>query len=213
MPCVDLTEFLQTGHSPKNCEEVASAFIDYGVLLVKDPRVNPNFNSEFLDLMENYFQKRSQQFYSTGSADDVFPDLGYQTGATPELIELARTHTPFISSLSADNLPLTPQPPPFDQKWRYFWRMGDRPLGDRTLDPVKTIPRDFEGFERIMDQWGQCMVSAVETVSEMSAVGMGLERGRFRGLLQGGAHLLAPTGSDLEKYKVGTVFAGKYNRI
>jgi hypothetical protein len=52
------------------------------------------------------------------------------------------------------------------------------------------------------------MIDAVNTVSEMSAVGMGLEKARFRDLLQGGAHLLAPTGSDLQKYGVGTVFAG-----
>jgi hypothetical protein len=53
------------------------------------------------------------------------------------------------------------------------------------------------------------MIDAVNTVSEMSALGMGLEKSRFRDLLQGGAHLLAPTGSDLQRYGVGTVFAGK----
>jgi hypothetical protein len=54
------------------------------------------------------------------------------------------------------------------------------------------------------------MVDAVNTVSEMSAVGMGLEKRRFRDLLEGGAHLLAPTGSDLQRYGVGTVFAGNH---
>jgi len=121
------------------------------VLLIKDPRVNPNYNNEFLDLMETYFQKRSQQYYKTGSADDIFPHLGYQTGATPELIEVARSHSSYISSLSPQDIPFTPQPPPADQKWRYFWRMGDRPKGDRTLDPPKTIPSDFVDFERIMN--------------------------------------------------------------
>jgi hypothetical protein len=29
--------------------------------------------------------------------------------------------------------------------------MGERPQGDRTLDPPKTIPADFEEFERVMD--------------------------------------------------------------
>lgn len=52
------------------------------------------------------------------------------------------------------------------------------------------------------------MINAVNTVSEMSALGMGLQRGRFRELMEGGAHLLAPTGSDLHRYGVGTVFAG-----
>ena len=46
----------------------------------------------------------------------------------------------------------------------------------------------------------------------MSALGMGLEKGRFREIMEGGAHLLAPTGSDLERYNVGTVFAGNQNK-
>jgi len=56
------------------------------------------------------------------------------------------------------------------------------------------------------------MINAVNTVSEMSALGMGLEKGRFREIMEGGAHLLAPTGSDLERYNVGTVFAGNQNK-
>jgi hypothetical protein len=45
-------------------------------------------------------------------------------------------------------------------------------------------------------------------VSEMSALGMDLPRDAFSKLLVGGHHLLAPTGSDLKRYNVGTVFAG-----
>ena len=37
---------------------------------------------------------------------------------------------------------------------------------------------------------------------------MGLPRDAFSSLMEGGHHLLAPTGSDLERFKVGTVFAG-----
>ena len=42
----------------------------------------------------------------------------------------------------------------------------------------------------------------------MSALGMGLEKNAFVDRMQGGAHLLAPTGSDLIKNDVGAVFAG-----
>ena len=43
----------------------------------------------------------------------------------------------------------------------------------------------------------------------MAAVGMGIEKDTFNNKMKGGAHLLAPTGSDLEKFnKEGTVFAG-----
>ena len=42
----------------------------------------------------------------------------------------------------------------------------------------------------------------------MAAIGMGIAKNSFTKRMQGGAHLLAPTGSDPEKNDVGTVFAG-----
>jgi isopenicillin N synthase-like dioxygenase len=42
----------------------------------------------------------------------------------------------------------------------------------------------------------------------MAAVGMGLEKNSLAKNLDGGAHLLAPTGSDLEKNDLGAIFAG-----
>lgn len=42
----------------------------------------------------------------------------------------------------------------------------------------------------------------------MAAIGMGIPKDTFTKRMQGGAHLLAPTGTDLEKYDVGTTLAG-----
>ena len=43
----------------------------------------------------------------------------------------------------------------------------------------------------------------------MLALGFGLERDAFTQRMRLGAHLLAPTGADLDKYgKLGTVYAG-----
>ena len=42
----------------------------------------------------------------------------------------------------------------------------------------------------------------------MAALGMGLPANTFTDRMKGGAHLLAPTGSDLTNYDVGTIFAG-----
>ena len=47
----------------------------------------------------------------------------------------------------------------------------------------------------------------------MAALGMGLEISTFTDSLNEGPHLLAPTGSDLEKNNVGTVFAGLHSDI
>jgi hypothetical protein len=42
----------------------------------------------------------------------------------------------------------------------------------------------------------------------MAAIGMGLPTDIFTSRMQGGPHLLSPTGSDLQKYDIGTTFAG-----
>lgn len=51
-----------------------------------------------------------------------------------------------------------------------------------------------------MENWGQQIKTAVEGVSEMLAVGLGLERDTFLRAGEFGSHLLAPTATDLRKY-------------
>jgi isopenicillin N synthase-like dioxygenase len=64
-----------------------------------------------------------------------------------------------------------------------------------------------------MDTWGNKLLDASHQVAEMAAIGMGLDRSTFLTRMQGGAHLLSPTGSDLEKNDVGAVFAGFHHDI
>lgn len=59
-----------------------------------------------------------------------------------------------------------------------------------------------------MDRWGYKLIETVHQVAEMSALGMGLDKNAFVDRMKGGAHLLAPTGSDLIKNEVGAIFAG-----
>lgn len=59
-----------------------------------------------------------------------------------------------------------------------------------------------------MDGWGNHMVHAAETAAEMVAIGLGVDQNTFTDRMRLGAHLLSPTGSDLQKYDVGTAFAG-----
>jgi isopenicillin N synthase-like dioxygenase len=60
-----------------------------------------------------------------------------------------------------------------------------------------------------MNTWGGKLHDALTTVSQMAALGMGVPKDTFSSRMKGGAHLLAPTGSDLERYQdEGTVFAG-----
>lgn len=59
-----------------------------------------------------------------------------------------------------------------------------------------------------MNTWGFKMFNAIEVIAEMAAIGMGVSKDTFTKRMEGGAHLLAPTGSDLEKNDVGAIFAG-----
>jgi len=60
-----------------------------------------------------------------------------------------------------------------------------------------------------MDGWATSMINSVSTVAEMLAVGFGWKKDTFTTLMKNGPHLLAPTGSDLNKYgEVGKVMAG-----
>jgi len=52
------------------------------------------------------------------------------------------------------------------------------------------------------------MVDATLIAVEMCAVGLGLPSDTFTDRMKLGAHLLAPTASDLVKNEVGTAFAG-----
>ena len=69
-------------------------------------------------------------------------------------------------------------------------------------------PDGFVDWEDKMNGWGFNMINAAETASEMAAIGLGLPANTFTSRMKQGAHLLAPTASDLMKYEVGTAFAG-----
>lgn len=133
----------------------------------------------------------------------------YQVGATPEFIEKARDHTEKIKKLDFDreNQPDSPITPVFDHKWRFMWKIGERPDG-ASDDFPQVIPKAFPDWEEKMNKWGGKLYSAVDCIAEMAAIGMSVPKDTFTKRMHGGAHLLAPTGSDLEKNKVGAVFAG-----
>ena len=59
-----------------------------------------------------------------------------------------------------------------------------------------------------MNKWGHKLLDGCTVISEMAALGFGLDKSAFTERLDGGAHLLAPTGSDLQKNDIGAIFAG-----
>ena len=130
-------------------------------------------------------------------------------GATPEYIEKARDHSEKLAllNLAEEDKPVSPLEPVFDAKWRFMWKIGERPEGASDDFPQVT-PAQFPEWETKMNKWGSKLHSAIFTVAEMAALGMGIDYDAFTKRMEGGAHLLAPTGSDLEKNDVGAIFAG-----
>ncbi|CAG8515581.1 5823_t:CDS:1 [Acaulospora morrowiae] len=213
LPIVDLELYLNDKYSPlaiKECKKAANALVDYGALLVKDPRVTEKDNSRFLDLMEDYF---AQPFEV--KLKDARPEFSYQVGVTPGFKEEPRCYRDpncqeVIIKMPEDSRPLPISGP--DAKWRYFWRIGERPQETKfpQLNSEPVVPESFKDiWSTVMNQWGNQMHRAILDVSEMASVGFGLSANALLDLTKNGPHLLAPTGSDLNEYgKLNTVLAG-----
>ncbi|KAL6493884.1 hypothetical protein OROGR_031793 [Orobanche gracilis] len=191
------------------CAEVSRTLRETGALLVKDPRCTAEDNDRFLDMMEKYFEmpddfKRRQER----------PQLHYQVGVTPEGVEVPRSLVDEemqekLRAMPIEFQPSTPAGP--DPKWRYMWRVGPRPPNThfKELNSEPVIPEGFPEWKETMDSWGYKMISSIEAVAEMAAIGFGLQKDAFISLMKQGPHLLAPTGSDLKRHgQIGTVFAG-----
>ena len=70
------------------------------------------------------------------------------------------------------------------------------------------VPKGFPQWEKSMDGFGGKMLSSCEIAAKMAAIGYKLPENTFSDMMRYGAHLLAPTGSDLAKFDEGTIFAG-----
>jgi isopenicillin N synthase-like dioxygenase len=186
------------------CKKAAEAFRVYGAVAVRDPRVEFADNETFLTMMERYFG------YSDG-ARDARPEFHYQVGVTPNNVERARDHCHRLGSLGPDDQPLSPCPPEYDPKWRFFWRIGPKPVSTKfpALNAEQVIPPEIPEWTEVMNMWGNKMLAATHTLSTMSAIGFDLPEDAFTSRMEGGPHLLAPTGSDFSKYgELGRVLAG-----
>lgn len=197
-PIVDLTEFLKTGEKNAECDKISSLLEQYGILIIKDPRVHQEDQDTFLDMMENYFEQDEEK-----KLNDIKKELSYQVGTTPTGIEKARNHCSKVAKLADGNQPVTLCPPEVDPKWRFFWRMGTQPketaFKQLNADPV--LPPAFPQWETVMNKWGGLMLAAVTTVAEMTALGYDMPKDEFTKRMNHGPHLLAPTGSNF--YKLG----------
>jgi len=193
------------------CKRVARILEKTSCLLIRDPRVSEADNNTFLDTLERYFE----QPYDTKLAD-ARPDFHYQVGVTPEGVEFPRcavdpTCQEFVAELNKNPANAAHLPTKPDAKWRFFHRMGPRPVETKfaELNAEPVSPAAIPEFLPVMDTWGSKLLATAFTIAEMSAVGFGLEKDAFTNLMRFGPHLLAPTASDLNKHStLDTILAG-----
>jgi len=73
----------------------------------------------------------------------------------------------------------------------------------------QVIPEGFPEWESVMNRWSSLLLQAVATVAELTAMGLGLEKHTITNMMKHAPHLLAPTGSNLNKHnQIGTALAG-----
>ena len=130
MPIIDVKTYLEKLPGWEDeCKKVAHCLHKYGILVFRDPRAKESDNDEYIDLMEQYFKKTSDKYYSGENLADAKPEYHFQVGVTPEKVEKARDHFDKVKDLPEEDKPLSPFPPTVDMKWRYFWKIGERPSG------------------------------------------------------------------------------------
>ncbi|KAL7894431.1 hypothetical protein HDV63DRAFT_398868 [Trichoderma sp. SZMC 28014] len=219
LPIIDLDIYLNNPRTSPlvqaECSRAASALITYGALLLHDSRVSEADNDTFLDLLEDYFAQPEEDLKR-----DERPELSYQIGVTLENTEKPKCAVDepcldVIQRLDPSQRPLDISAHSPDPKARFFWRMVELPPYETQFPGLnaENITPDAahikERWAPTMNQWGSSMKNAVSNLSEMAALGLGLEAEYFSNAGRYGPHLLAPTASDLNKYSsLDTILAG-----
>ena len=142
------------------CERATESLHKYGILIVKDPRAQQQDNSDYIDLMEEYFESRGNTLYAGGTLEDAKPEYFYQVGVCPENQEIARKHEQRMRRYTEENKPVSPVEPVYDAKWRFMWKIGSRPVEAKDNFP-QVIPKDFPNWENRMDKWGYKLLNGV----------------------------------------------------
>lgn len=84
MPVIDLDTYLKAQQgaeldvaAQEECRKVAECFHRFGIILIRDPRADMADNDEYIDLMEEYFARRGDQFYAGEPISDIKPEYHY----------------------------------------------------------------------------------------------------------------------------------------
>jgi isopenicillin N synthase-like dioxygenase len=215
IPIVDLTQYLKTGDDQVAAAQVAGAMSELGVLILRDPRVDPGLPNRYRDMTQAFYRqpveikaKYIQQPLSDGKQI-------YETGWRPPYTERPRRRTEVLHLIPSEAMPN--EPPDADPKERWMELVGPRPEKSDfpELDYLPRLaPTEIENWTELSDAWGNAMGSAVDTTLELLAIGFGEPANLFTSLMYQGTRKLAPTGLDLVKHGApGTIAAGFHNDL
>jgi len=78
IPIIDAQLYLDQGEGwEEECKKVAYSFHKFGILKFKDQRVTFKENSDYLDMLEKYFDSVSKKYYAGETLKDAKPELCY----------------------------------------------------------------------------------------------------------------------------------------
>ena len=78
IPVIDGKKYIEKGPGwEQECEKVMQSFKQFGIVKLQDTRVNHQDNSNYIDMVERYFETISQPFYETGTHEDIKPHFHY----------------------------------------------------------------------------------------------------------------------------------------
>ena len=86
MPVIDMAPFIgcisdgQANLTPEifnECLKVVQCLHKFGILTVKDPRVDENDNNTYLDMMEKFFAQAGAKFENGEDVDEIKPEYNY----------------------------------------------------------------------------------------------------------------------------------------
>lgn len=134
--------------------------------MLHDSRALEQDNSNFLDLIEDYFNQPEAELKK-----DERPELSYQVGVTLENTEKPKCAVDepclrIIEALEPSERPLDISAHSPDPKCRFFWKMSEKPPyetqfpGLNASNVVPDAPFLKDRWTNTMEQWGKTMKQA-----------------------------------------------------
>ncbi|MBI5369580.1 hypothetical protein HZA85_00080 [Candidatus Uhrbacteria bacterium] len=204
IPVVDLDRFRAGQMTERELVEVTGAFARLGVICLRDARVTSRIQENFRRTMIGIHGASPQEQAALDGKD-----VGYQFGMTPPGTELPLDHSAWVATLPSEHRPLTVAGRP-DLKARFMWALGVRPTNTPwpNVNTRAKIPERFAHIAGPLNTWGGCMLAAAYDIMQIISIGMGLKRCTLSRMLEGGPHILGPTGSNFATVQLGQVLAG-----